>query len=89
MLVVETLAAALAASLLVIVTALLWIGSLGVIGTVQFVRCDRCNRLGLTSTSNSVRPCWRCRHGRLMHPILAIEQVRPIHHARSTTHRVG
>lgn len=69
MVVVEVVAAVLVLGLIVAATYAGLVGVLGVIGVVRFVRCDKCGRFGLTSPSEPLRACGRCRHGALLHPL--------------------
>jgi hypothetical protein len=80
MVVVEILVVVLSTLLFIVVVAALWVGLLGVIGAVQFARCDRCGHLGLTSASEPLRACIRCRHGRLLHPVVAVHHGHVVHH---------
>ena len=71
----EVLVAVLVVLLLIVVSALGYIGALGALGVVRFVRCSRCGHLGLTSTRKPIRPCSRCRHGVLLHPVRSLHSV--------------
>ena len=71
----EVLVAVLVVLLLIVVSALGYIGALGALGVVRFVRCRGCGHLGLTSTRKPIRPCSRCRHGVLLHPVRSLHSV--------------
>jgi hypothetical protein len=79
MVVVEVLAVVLVAGSFVVGTAALWVGLLGVLGAVRLVRCERCGRLGLTSPSEPLVTCARCRHDHLLHPIATLHQAHVVH----------
>lgn len=66
---------ALVMVLSVVTTAALYLGLLGVLGAVRMVRCDRCRHWGWTSTTQPLRSCPRCRHGNLLHPLLALHHL--------------
>jgi hypothetical protein len=67
---VVLLGVVLVVTLSTLATAALWIGILGVLGAVRLVRCPRCDRLELISASTPSRACLRCRHQRLLHPVM-------------------
>ncbi|MGH9076658.1 MAG: hypothetical protein ACRDY0_04285 [Acidimicrobiales bacterium] len=81
----EVVAGVLVGALFVVGTAALWVGLLGAIGAVRFVRCDRCRRFGLTSLSAPLRECVRCRHGRLLHPMVTLHDAHLFHHHGPST----
>jgi len=84
MVVVEVLAGVLVAGLLVATTVMAYVGMLGILGGVRFVRCDHCRHLGLTSPLDPLRSCTYCRHGLLLHPLTSLNHA---HAAISGEHR--
>lgn len=86
---VEVLTAVLVALLFFAVIAALWVGFLAVLGAVRFARCDRCGHLGLTSQSERLRACARCRHGRLLHPVVSVRHSHLLHHSESVLRHPG
>ena len=89
MIVVELVGVLLVAGLFVVGTVALWVGLLGVLGAVRLVRCDRCGRLGITSASEPLVTCSRCRHDHLLHPITALHQAHLVHRTDWPAHAVG
>jgi hypothetical protein len=69
----------LVVGLAIVTTAAAYVGLLGIAGAVRFVRCDRCGHLGMTSVSEPLRSCASCRHGRLLHPLLALHHADVAH----------
>jgi len=73
--IVEVLTGVLVAVSIVVMAVSLYVGLLGALGLIRLVRCDRCEHLGMTSVAAPLRACGRCRHGRLLHPLVSL------HHA--------
>jgi DNA-directed RNA polymerase subunit RPC12/RpoP len=85
MVALEALISVLVAVAFLLGTAALWIGFLGVIGAVRFVRCEECGRIELVSTAAPARACLRCRHRRLLHPVTSVHDA--LHHEGHTHSR--
>jgi DNA-directed RNA polymerase subunit RPC12/RpoP len=80
MVALEALISVLVAVVFVLGVAALWIGFLGIIGTSRFVRCEECGRIELVPASAPSRACLRCRHRRLLHPVLTAHRAHAAHH---------
>jgi hypothetical protein len=74
-LIIEVLTGVLVVVSVVFMVVALYVGLLGALGLIRLVRCDRCGHLGMTSVAAPLRACGRCRHGRLLHPLVSL------HHA--------
>lgn len=85
MVIVEVVVGVLFAALLVVATALLWIGLLGILGALSFRRCEQCRGLELVSATAPPHLCLKCRHEHLFHPVLSTRHAYAVHHP---THRV-
>jgi hypothetical protein len=72
MVIVEVLTAALVAALALVTLLVMCEGLGGILGMIRFARCNRCGHLGMTSATEPIRACIRCRHGHLLHPLLAL-----------------
>ncbi|MEO9109435.1 MAG: hypothetical protein ABI368_04380 [Jatrophihabitantaceae bacterium] len=70
------LIAVLVVPLFLVMLASDYIGLLGIVGAVRLARCDHCGHFGLTAAREELQTCARCRHERLLHPLVAL------HHAR-------
>ena len=81
--IIEVLTGALVVTMLIAMAAALYVGLLGALGLIRLVRCDCCGHLGMTTASAPLRACGRCRHGRLLHPLLSL------HHAHVGQFRDG
>jgi hypothetical protein len=68
MLVIEVLTSMLVVVSLVLMAVALYVGLLGALGLIRFVRYDHCGLLGVTSAAAPLGACVRCRHGQLFHP---------------------
>jgi hypothetical protein len=80
MVIVEVLAAVLVGVLALATLLAMYGGLLGLLGVMRFVPCDLCGHLGMTSASEPLRTCTRCRHGRLLHPLWALHHSHGGHH---------
>ncbi len=80
---IETLTMIGVGLLFALAIAVLWIGFLGIVGEVRFVRCPRCNHLEAAPAYLTSRACVRCRHEHVFHPVVAIHHSWAEHHPGS------
>jgi hypothetical protein len=81
--IIEVLTGVLVVTMVIAMAVALYVGLLGALGLIRLVRCDRCGHLGMATASAPLRACGRCRHGRLLHPLLSL------HHAHIGQFRDG
>jgi hypothetical protein len=73
--IIEVFTGVLVVTMLIAMAVALYVGLRGALGLIHFVRCDRCGHLGMTTASATLRACGRCRHGRLLHPLLSLHRA--------------
>ena len=97
--IVEVLTGVLVVVSVVVMAMALYVGLLGALGLIRLVRCDRCGHLGMTSVAAPLRACGRCRHGRLLHPLVSLHhahvvqdrdsRIIPAVHRQSSAQRIS
>jgi hypothetical protein len=98
-LIIEVLTGVLVAVSVVVMAVALYVGLLGALGFIRLVRCDRCGHLGMTTAAAPLRACGRCRHGRLLHPLVSLHhayvvpdrdsQIIPAIHRQSSAQKIS
>lgn len=78
----ELLTVALIVFVGMIDTAALYVGLLGLLGGLYFLRCASCDHLAFSFTDGPRDSCPYCRHPLLLHPL------HTVHHLRQTAMRM-